>query len=117
MSEYVMKLERYQKWLSLTNLLMIILGITMFVIGYDLVNTYYMNKLYHSRSELKIFWSFGVLPYLLIVTGFLTLLVSLVGFICTTLESKRILITYAITLGLLALLKFVLIYVAFNAEA
>ena len=100
--------------MKILNVFVMVASVFMLFGGYELLTNYFMSKNYFSGSELD-FWALYCLPLILMSVGATTLIVSIVGFICSIFESKHTVIGYAIVMILIVLGNFGCIFVTFKA--
>ena len=93
----ISSITKYQKWLGGLNVLILLSSLCMIMFGIVLKSTYQMDTMDFVSEYFLIF------PWLIIGLGIATFLVSAVAFISVGTESKRLLKTYAVIMGLLCM--------------
>lgn len=108
---FVQRSTKYQKWLGIVNVILLLGSIVLIFVGQSLQMQYYMDKLGMIDTY------FQILPWVLIGSGVLSFLISTAGFIfSSTIESRCFLYFYAISCIVLSLVQFFTIYVSFEAR-
>ncbi len=111
LSMYITRSTKYQRWLGILNVLLLLGSLTLGFAGQILKVTYYMDRLDMISQY------FGILPWLLIIVGAVAFVVSSFGFIFSaTVESRALLFTYAAACIGLCLMQFYTIFVAMESR-
>lgn len=111
------KSHRCLKVIKLINILLIIIHFLSVIVGYHLLSTYMMDKLYHTNSDiLSQFWPFYYFPWSLVAVSLGSICICIVGYKTISSRSKPFLFTNAILMIVLPLLTFGCLISCFEME-
>lgn len=110
LSVIVARTSKYQRLLASINVLLMIVSLAIVFSGYVLVTQYQMDKLGFLSDY------FFLLPWMLIIVGTLTFLVSLSGFILTGVETRKVHMAYATFMALLLLAMIAIVFIGLEVR-
>jgi len=101
-------MEKYAGILSILNLVLLIAATACLYFGSILTNIYLLPYLDTVNPH------FATVPYIMLAIGGLLLLLSLYGFVAAGLQSRPLLLIYAVTAGVVVLLQLASVYVSWE---
>ena len=111
------KCQRYLDASKPLNILLMICSIFIMVIGYELLATYFFDRLYSENSSvLRSYWSLYYLPWSIIGISISTIFISMVFMLASSTRSKLFLSVYAVIMIFLALANFGCLFSTLEAE-
>ena len=101
-------MQKYAGILSILNLVLLIAATACLYFGSLLINIYLFPYLDTVNPH------FATVPYIMLAIGGLLLVLSLYGFVAAGLQSRPLLIIYAVTAGVIVLLQLASVYVSWE---
>ena len=101
-------MERYAGILSILNLVLLIAATACLYFGSILCNIYLLPYLDTINPH------FATVPYIMLAIGGLLLILSLYGFVAAGLQSRPLLLIYAVAAGVVVLLQLASVYVSWE---